>query len=459
MPQSTITLNESESRHIFLISELNRQVRTLLEQQFARIWVTGEISNLALPSSGHCYFSLKDSNAQVRCAYFRTHQRQRVFQPANGQHVICLAKLSLYEPRGDYQLIVEQMELAGEGLLQQAFEQLKIKLHKEGLFALDHKKPIPALPQQIGLITSTTGAAVRDVLTVLKRRFPLAPITIYPTLVQGNEAAGQICAAIALANQHKLCDVLILTRGGGSLEDLWPFNEEVVARAIYASQIPIISGVGHEIDTTIADFVADKRAPTPSAAAELATPNSEDLLQLLQNFQLRLTKFVHHYCTSIQQKIDWLTKRLQQQHPQKQLLQNTQRIDELFIRLQQVSLQFLTQSRNKVEKLQLRLTHFSPQEYIKNKKENVIVLQRRLFQAMEHQLVREQHTLTTLSRALDAVSPLATLRRGYAIVQDSTGKRVIMKAAEIKVNSQVQVKLQDGTIVCRVEDYNLDEAQ
>jgi len=449
MLQATPLIIETPTRQVLSISELNRQARGLLEQTFARIWVTGEISNLAQPSSGHCYFSLKDTGAQIRCAYFRQQQKQRLFQLANGQHVICLAKLSLYEPRGDYQLIIEQLELAGEGLLQQTFDQLKLKLHKEGLFAVEHKKSIPIIPQQIGLITSTTGAAVRDVLTVLKRRFPLTPIIIYPTLVQGNEAAAQICRAITLANQQNTCDVLIVTRGGGSLEDLWPFNEEVVARAIYASQIPIISGVGHEIDTTIADFVADKRAPTPSAAAELSVPNQEDLLVVLQQHHARLLQFIHQYHENSQQKIHWLTKRLQQQDPQKKLLQYMQRIDELGTRLEQMASQYLLQSRNKLEKLQLRLLHFSPQEMIKNKKETISVLERRTFQAIHHRLVREKQGLTTLIRALDAVSPLATLQRGYAIVQD--GQQVIMKIAQVEVESSISVRLQDGRMLCRVE--------
>ena len=452
MLPTTPTQLENETRHIFSISELNRSVRGLLEQQFARIWVMGEVSNLAMPSSGHWYFSLKDANAQVRCAFFKPNQRQRALQPTNGQHFICLAKLSLYEPRGDYQLIVEHLELAGEGLLQQAFEQLKLKLHKEGLFATEHKKPLPLIPRCIGLITSTTGAAVRDVLTVLKRRFPLAPVLIYPTLVQGSEAAGQICAAINLANQHNQCDILIVTRGGGSLEDLWPFNEEIVARAIYASNIPIISGVGHEIDTTIADYVADKRAPTPSAAAELATPNTAELLQLLLNQQARLIKQIHQHFAQYQQKIDWLKKRLQQQHPQKQLQQHMQRIDELMMRLQKISQQLILQNRNRFEKVQLRLMHNSPQNYIRHKQEWMATLQRRLDQAIQNRLNHERQTLAILSRALDAVSPLATLQRGYAIVQDPTEQHVVAKVQQAEVGDKIHVRLQDGKLVCDVVD-------
>ena len=269
----TDLLQESPASRAISVSELNRTVRRLLEDDIARIWVEGEISNLARPASGHVYFSLKDEKAQVRCAWFRQRQRGPTIHLKNGDQMLVFGKVSLYEPRGDYQIIVEQVENAGEGELRRRFEALKNKLADEGLFDTERKQPLPALPGRIGVVTSPSGAAIRDILTVLRRRFPAIPVLVYPTAVQGDAAAGEIASAIDTAVRRAECDLLIVGRGGGSLEDLWPFNEEVVARAIAACPIPVISAVGHEVDVTIADFVADVRAPTPSGAAEIAVPD------------------------------------------------------------------------------------------------------------------------------------------------------------------------------------------
>lgn len=273
----------SQSPAIFTVSRLNQTVRLLLEREMGQVWISGEISNFSQPSSGHWYFTLKDDNAQVRCAMFRNSNRRVTFRPQHGQQVLVRANITLYEPRGDYQIIVESMQPAGEGLLQQKYEQLKAQLTAEGLFEQKHKQALPSPAHCVGVITSKTGAALHDILHVLRRRDPGLPVIIYPTAVQGDDAPGQIVRAIALANARQECDVLIVGRGGGSLEDLWSFNDERVARAIFASQIPIVSAVGHETDVTIADFVADLRAPTPSAAAEIVSRNQQELLRQLQS--------------------------------------------------------------------------------------------------------------------------------------------------------------------------------
>ena len=290
----------------YTVSELNRLTAELLAKHFLSILVEGEISNLSIPASGHYYFTLKDANAQVRCAMFRSHQRKQSVKPENGKHILVKAQVSLYEPRGDYQLIVESIEEAGDGALRRAFDALKLKLSEEGLFSLVHKKNLPTLPKTIGVITSPTGAAIRDILTVLRRRFAAVPVIIYPVAVQGDNAKYEISKAIVKANTLKQCDVLILARGGGSLEDLWAFNEEMVARAIYNSDIPIISGVGHETDVTIADFIADLRAATPSAAAEHATPDQHQWLIKFSEFENRLTNQLQRQVRQNQQKLDWL---------------------------------------------------------------------------------------------------------------------------------------------------------
>jgi exodeoxyribonuclease VII large subunit len=300
-------------RDIYSVSRLVRETRAVLEGSFPLLWISGEISNLAQPASGHIYFSLKDEIAQVRCAMFRMRRQQLRFQPANGQQVLVRARVSLYEARGELQLIVEHMEPAGEGALRLAFEQLKQKLGAEGLFDSDKKKPLPELPRQLGIITSPSGAAIRDLLSVLRRRFPALPVVLYPVQVQGTEAPRQIVRMLQLANRREECDVLILSRGGGSLEDLQPFNEEAVARAIHASRIPVVSGVGHEIDFTIADFVADHRAPTPSAAAELVAPDRLAWRRQLQQLGQRLSLVQLRKIEQLRDAVTGLGHRLRQQ--------------------------------------------------------------------------------------------------------------------------------------------------
>ncbi|MFA6037855.1 MAG: exodeoxyribonuclease VII large subunit, partial [Legionellales bacterium] len=333
------------TQQIHTVSSLNQSARLLLEEGLGTVWVEGEISNFVRASSGHIYFSLKDANAQVKCAYFKGRKNQQN-NWAQGMQVLACARVSLYEPRGDYQLIVEYVEEAGLGALQKAFEVLKAKLQAEGLFASEHKKSLPAYPKCLGVITSPTGAAVKDILHVLERRYPILPVIIYPTLVQGTSAAAQITKAIKLANQQQRCDVLIVARGGGSLEDLWPFNEEIVAKAIFESKIPIISGVGHEIDFTIADFVADVRAPTPSAAAELASPDGEALLGYLEQMESRLTQRMLHRIAFIQQRLLGLTQRLR--HPRERLQFFAQKLDEQSHRLAQAWHKLITRRQHRL---------------------------------------------------------------------------------------------------------------
>ena len=290
-----------------------------MEGHFPLIWVEGEISNLARPASGHIYFSLKDSDAQLRCAMFKMRNRLTNFRPENGQQVLVRGRLSLYPARGDYQLIAEHMEEAGDGALRREFELLKQRLHSEGLFDEASKQSLPELPTRLGVITSPTGAAIRDILSVLKRRFPGIPVLIYPVPVQGNEAPPAIVEALQTANARNECDLLILARGGGSLEDLWSFNDESLARAIFDCPIPIVSGVGHEVDVTIADFVADIRAATPTAAAEAITPDQLSWSQSFDWYQQRLQQLVKNKIERQQEKIQWLHQRLQQQHPENQI--------------------------------------------------------------------------------------------------------------------------------------------
>ncbi len=433
---------------IYSVAELNRTARGLLESQLPLVWVTGEISNLARPSSGHLYFSLKDSSAQVRCAMFRYRAQLINCALANGAQVVARGRVSVYEARGEFQLVVEHLAPAGEGALQQAFEQLKQRLLAEGLFEPEHKRPLPLLPQRIGVITSPTGAAIRDVLTVLQRRFPGIDVRIYPVPVQGKDAPPAIVKALSRANRRKDCDVLLLTRGGGSLEDLWAFNDEQVARAMFASQVPIVSAVGHEVDFSIADFVADKRAATPSAAAELLSPDVQqwrmDSAQLAQRLQRVLL-------TQIQQKHQHL-KHLQARlrHPRQHLDHLTQRLEGLNLRLQQHWHHRLQQKHQQVQQLQARLKQHNPALRLKPLRLQHSYLQHRLQQAMQQHLEQQQQRLSTLAHQLDTVSPLATLQRGYAIVREAQSGEVIRQAQAVQAGDEVTATLAEGELNCRV---------
>lgn len=398
----TTALDQLDPQQVFTVSQLNSEARGLIEDNFQQIWLVGEISNLSKPHSGHMYFSLKDAHAQIRCALFRQSRVRLNFEPDNGQQVLVRARVSLYEARGDFQCIVSQMQLAGDGALQIAFEKLKAKLAMEGLFDEDVKQDLPELPQCIGVVTSPTGAAVRDIIKVLKRRFPSIPVIIYPTQVQGDTAAAHIAEAIHVANARQECDVLIVARGGGSLEDLWSFNEEVVARAIFASDIPIVSGVGHEVDFTIADFVADARAATPSAAAELVSPDINEWKQYLSDLQRALHNSINDQINDYKNTLNHLLKRLRH-----------------------------------------------PGEKIAVYKQRLANLQQRMTIAMQHTIKHKQQRLAQFAQTLNALSPLNTLQRGYAIILKD--KQIINDAKQVSKGDKITARLGNGEIKAVVD--------
>jgi exodeoxyribonuclease VII large subunit len=444
-------LNEQPQREILSVSQLNRRSRQLLETHLPLLWVEGEISNFSRPSSGHWYFTLKDAQAQIRCAMFRNRNMRVRQAPQQGQQVLVRARVSLYEGRGDYQLIVEHMEESGFGALQRAFEELKHRLYQQGLFAPELKKPLPTLPCHIGVITSPSGAAIRDILTVLERRFPMTPVSIFPVAVQGQEAAPQICRALDNANRLSDCDVLIVGRGGGSLEDLWPFNEESVAYAIANSRIPVVSAVGHEVDITISDYVADMRAPTPSAAAELITPDGDEMLQTFCGMEVLLEESAARKLQQLQQRLDSLHARLR--HPGEKLQAQSQRLDHLEIRLQRVMQQRLHTARLRLDNLSSRQTYLHPEKPIQQNKDVVKQLQTRLTAQINNQLERQKQRLGKAVDLLDTVSPLNTLKRGYAITSNQNGE-IIRKAAQVEIGERINTKLGEGELTCVVETIN-----
>lgn len=433
------------------VSELNHQARHLLESSFMQVWVEGELSGFSRPSSGHWYFSLKDQKCQIRCAMFRgANQRIRTL-PREGDQIRIRGKVTLYENRGDFQIIVEHLEPAGLGALQQAFEALKARLQGEGLFDPARKKPIPATPRHIGVVTSPTGAAIHDILTVLKRRCPAIPVTLYPTAVQGQPATADIVQAIARAQQHGLADVLIIGRGGGSLEDLWCFNEEAVARAIAACPIPTVSAVGHEVDVTIADFVADLRAPTPSAAAEKISPDQQDWLRRLAEQQGRLGQSARRLLQRLHNQLEHLSARLRD--PRRELLEKAQRMDELELRLNKAIRDRLDQQKQKTDYLLQRMSAQSPRRTLKTVKEQTQRLEERLTLATRHQLRQKDERLQHIAQTLHVVSPLATLGRGYAIVKDDND-RIVRKAGDLETGSQITARLGHGSVSARVTEIN-----
>jgi len=435
--------------NIFTVSRLNTTVRKLLEMEMGQVWLSAEISNFSQPSSGHWYFTLKDDGAQVRCAMFRNSNRRVNFRPQNGQQVLVRATITLYEPRGDYQLIAESMQPAGDGLLQQQFEQLKQRLMAEGLFEQGHKQPLPDPARQVGVITSASGAALHDVLRVLHRRDPSLPVVIYPTPVQGAEAPAGIVRAIELANARGECDVLIVGRGGGSLEDLWSFNDERVARAIFASRIPIVSAVGHETDVTIADFVADLRAPTPSAAAELVSRNQVELLRQLQSQQQRLEMAMDYYLARQQRSFTRIQHRLQQQHPQLRLARQQTALVQLRRRLDDAMQQQIRLATRQQERIGQRLKAIRPEMRVERSRQLLQQWQYRLQQAMQQQLNGNRQRFGTLAAQLEGVSPLATLARGFSVTTAADGQ-VVKKAKQLHPGDKLKTRLDDGWVESEV---------
>lgn len=485
---------QNSTSNIFTVTQLNYSVRHLLEVELGQVWLTGEISNFSQPVSGHWYLTLKDENAQVRCAMFKMKNLRVNFRPQNGMQVLVRASVSLYEPRGDYQLIIESMQMAGDGLLQQQFEELKMKLAAQGLFTQEHKKPIPKFLKRVGIITSPSGAALQDILYILNRRDPSLQIVIYPTLVQGKEATQDIIDTIKLANQRKECDVLIVGRGGGSLEDLWCFNEESVAYAIYQSELPIISAVGHETDVTIADFVADLRAPTPSAAAELVSRDQQEIMRLLQHHLNMVNLAFDRLWTGKLSRFHHLSLRLNAQSPAKQLellhfkltqifdrLQGRlvqsvklkeQRIAQLFLRVQakhpsrQLEMQKLnlkqqeTQLYKQIEQLfhikiqqfslvKQRLNNSALPHKISRQNQHLQQFSQRLTYAIEKQLTRQQQGFHALCTKLDGLSPLKILGRGYSITQNDQ-QHVITNTKQIAKGDRITTQLADGQILSEV---------
>jgi len=437
------------NRDVYTPSRLNREARLLLERGLPALWLEGELSNFSKPASGHWYFSLKDTGAQLRCAMFRQRNLLTRFAPKDGMHVLVRGRVGLYEPRGDYQLIVEHMEEAGEGALRRRFELLKAKLAAAGLFEAERKRALPAIPRRIGVITSPTGAAVRDILHILRRRFPLIPVRIYPVPVQGAQAAEQIAAAIALASSRQDCDVLILARGGGSLEDLWSFNEEIVARAIFECRVPIITGIGHEIDFTIADLVADVRAPTPSGAAELVAPDAQEWQRRILAIERQLLSALRRDLQTRREHAQWLTQRLLQLHPGVLLRQQTQRVDELDQRLRRGMQHRLAHWHADVAQQASQLQRASPALRLSAVRGQWQLLAAQLAAGMRQRLESARTRCALAARTLNTVSPLATLDRGYAIVSDAQG-RVLIDAAQATVGMRIDARLAHGRLQAEV---------
>jgi exodeoxyribonuclease VII large subunit len=438
------------SDNVLSPSQLNALARSLLEDAFPLVLVEGEIGNLARPASGHLYLTLKDARAQVRCALFRPKSQWLNFQPRDGMRVLARGRLTLYEARGDYQLILDSLEEAGEGALRRAFEQLKAKLQAEGLFDEARKRPLPAWVRRLGVLTSPSGAAVRDVLSVLARRFPLLEVEVLPVPVQGAAAAAQIVAMLQRAGASGRFDALLLARGGGSLEDLWAFNDEALARAIAAAPVPVVSAVGHETDFTLADFAADLRAPTPSVAAELLVPERTDLVARLRALDRRVQASHLHRLRDAMQRADRAALRLNALRPQARLAQLRTR--------QQVAMQRLAQAfRSRDERNRARLRHaeavlraMQPSRRLAMLRERLSALRPRPQAAIARQLQRDALRLRGLARSLEACSPLATVARGYAILQHEDG-RVVRVVGDARVGERLEARLADGSLRVRVE--------
>jgi len=447
----TIETTIPDPRRVLTPSALNRLVRELIEGALPMVWIEGEVCNFTRAASGHWYFSLKDAAAEVRCAMFARENARLRFRPGNGARVLARARVSLYEARGSFQLIVEQMEDAGEGALRRAFEELKAKLLAEGLFAESRKRPLPAFPRRLGVITSASGAAIRDVLSVARRRFALTEIEVLPVLVQGVEAPAQIAAMLRKAAKVPRYDVLLVTRGGGSLEDLAAFNDEAVARAIAESPVPVVSAVGHEVDFSISDFVADLRAPTPSAAAELILPEGDALTRMLAHLDSRLRTGRQRHAQNLMQKLDHLAVRLNNQHPKRRLAAGRERMLRAAERL--LRSQPLTRERAvaRVARAHMRLLSRHPQAWLAQLAQRNMDLQRRLFAAWRHDLDRRRQHLAEFARALNAVSPLDVLKRGYAILFDESGA-VLRSARNVTPVARLRARLGDGELPLRVDE-------
>ncbi len=434
------------ARKIFSISQLNKQAKNLLETGFGLIWVEGEISNLSIPQSGHWYFTLKDNNAQINCAMFRNKNRF-INPPADGDRVLIRTRVSLFEARGNYQLILEYLEPAGFGQLQRQFEQLKNKLEAEGLFSEAHKKTIPHPIYQLGLITSATGAAIHDILSIIKRRFAAMEVILYPVQVQGDRAHESIIQALEVAQQRNEVEALLITRGGGSLEDLWCFNEEALAHAIHHCQLPVISAIGHEVDFTIADFTADLRASTPSAAAEILTPDTQQLLHRLSRLQQQLHQQIKNTLQLKQQQLDWLSRRLI--NPAQRLIQQHKDLKVQFKRLNAAIKQRLQNFQQLLLSKKTQLRQLAPHQKILTNQQLINQLQQRLNRIIRQILSNQQQKLSSVSHQLDTLSPLATLQRGFTITR-TIGKEVINSPSTLKKGELIETVFAEGKLRSKV---------
>jgi len=450
MSTAASAVSPPSERVVYTVSRLNREVRLLLDQRMPVLWVEGEISNLAQPASGHWYFSLKDREAQVRCCMFRQRNVSVGFAPRAGQQVLARGRVSLYEPRGDFQLIVEHLEEAGLGRLQRELERLKAKLAAEGLFDAALKRPLPRFPRRIGVVTSPTGAAIRDILHILRRRYPPADVLIYPALVQGAAAAPSIVDALSLASARAECDVLIVARGGGSLEDLWAFNDERVVRAVRAAAIPVVAGIGHEIDFTLADFAADARAPTPSGAAELATPDRREVLQALTKTADRLRVACSRELRAYAARVASAAACLKLAHPGARLQQQAQRVDDLEQRVAGALASRLHRDGRRLSETFARLVRLSPEHRVRECRVRLAALAARLRHAAERKLAGMKHRIELAGRTLDSVSPLKTLDRGYAIVTRAADSAVITDADSVGIGEEIETRLAHGRLQARV---------
>ncbi|EPE37349.1 exodeoxyribonuclease 7 large subunit [Candidatus Photodesmus katoptron] len=439
----------STNQNIFTVSRLNSEVKTLLENKIGFLCLVGEISNLSMPISGHWYFTLKDAHAQIKCAMFKNNNMRVNFKPKNGEAVIVKARLSVYEPRGDYQLIIQNMQIKGEGRLQQEFYELKIKLKNEGLFSSLCKKKIPKKLKNVGIITSKTGAALFDILKVLKRRDPNLSIIIYPTVVQGAHAVLKISEAILLANNRNECDVIIIARGGGSLEDLSSFNQERVARTIANSKIPIISAIGHETDVTITDLVSDIRASTPSVAAEMVSHDRKNQEKNLMNIYYKIVSTIQHHLFLQQKKITEYYHSLEKKHPNYQINKEYQRLDILESSLNYLIKNYISNCKQKNQRNKQELKLYSPKNLLEKLEKQLIYDEQKLIDITKKKLLNNQYQFSLILEALNAISPIATLKRGYSITQTKEGI-ILRSSCKIKTGDQLKTKLFDGEILSTV---------
>jgi len=443
------TLGHSKSPQVYSVSGLTRDIRAIMEAAFDSVWVEGEISNFRTVASGHSYFVLKDDKSQVRCVLFKGHRAGIKFQPQDGDQVLLFGRISVYDARGEYQIIAESLEPRGLGALQKAFEQLKEKLDKEGLFKEEKKKPLPEFPWKVGVVTSSTGAAVRDILNIIRRRNPKVSVLLCPAKVQGEGAAEEIARGIEDLNERKDIEVIIVGRGGGSLEDLWAFNEEVVARAIFASRTPVVSAVGHEIDFTIADFVADLRAPTPSAAAELTVPLLQDMVREIRSLNEALK-------TTLQNKLEYyrdLLKRLMDRrffHQPKEIFNpQIQRLDDLHVRLLRGLEQSLVSQQQRLQDKIHRLFQASPEKHIQHMKENRMMLEKRMLHIIHSQVRFNKERFEGILKNLNAINPLAILERGYSIC--SKDGESLKNTEAVNPGDNVKIRLSRGGLDCTVK--------